>query len=101
MPDETLAQEADRLVNGDRQHDYGHPLDDFNRTALIWSAIFGIPVTPDQVALCMVGVKLSRTVNRHKRDSLVDMIGYVLTLDKVVKERERRKDLAEYQNQVY
>ena len=75
-PQESICKEADRLVATDRNADYGHPHDDFSRTAKIWGAIFGIDVTPQQVGLAMVGVKMSREVNRPKRDNLVDMAGY-------------------------
>ena len=43
--------------------------------------ILGQPVTPEQVGLCMVIVKLAREVNGHKRDNIVDAIGYLLTTD--------------------
>lgn len=79
---ETITEEAQRLVLGDRQDDYGHPAEDFARTGRIWAAILGLDeVTPQQVALCMVGVKMSREVNRPKRDNRVDGIGYWLTDD--------------------
>ena len=87
---ETILQEAQRLVHGDRGEAYGHPLDDFGRTAKIWSAILGIDVQPEQVALCMVGVKISREVNKPKRDNRADGAGYFETLDMVVTEREKR-----------
>ena len=74
--DESICEEADRLVSSDRNNDYGHPRDDFGRTAMIWGAILGVPVTAQQVGMCMIGVKLSREVNRPKRDNLVDMAGY-------------------------
>lgn len=76
-------QIADSLVSGDRQQDYGHPIEDFTRTALIWEAILGIEVTPEQVALCMVGVKISREVNQHKADNIIDGCGYLRTLEMV------------------
>lgn len=88
---ETILQEAQRLVHGDRGEAYGHPLDDFSKTAKIWSAILGIDVTPQQVALCMVGVKISREVNAPKRDNRVDGAGYFETLDMVEAELERRR----------
>ena len=31
----------------------------------------------------MIQVKVSREINLHKRDNLVDLIGYALTLDAV------------------
>jgi len=88
---ESVCQEADRLVSTDRQDVYGHPLDDFGKTARIWSAILGCDVTEEQVALCMIGVKVSRLCNTpDHRDSLVDIAGYAKTHDLVTEERRRR-----------
>ena len=72
----SILTEAQRLVHGARQEKYGHPADDFGRTAALWSAILGVPVTAKQAALCMVAVKLSRECNEHSRDNLVDGAGY-------------------------
>ena len=93
---ETILQEAQRLVHGDRGGDYGHPLDDFNKTALIWQAILGgkmkpgEKIEPEDIALCMVGVKISREVNKPKRDNRVDGAGYFETLNMVHEEKDRR-----------
>ena len=81
---ESILFEAHNLVHGVRGEDYGHPYEDFSRTAKIWSAILDKEVTPEQVALCMIGVKMSRECNRPKRDNRVDMAGYAETLDMVV-----------------
>lgn len=86
-----ILEEANSLVNGARQGDYGHPLDDFTRTAKMWGAILGHEVTAEQVGLCMCAVKISRQVNRPKRDNLVDLSGYALTVDMVIEEKARRK----------
>jgi len=88
---ESILEEAKRIVHGVRGENYGHPLDDFTRTAQIWSAILNIEVTPEQVALCMVGLKISREVNRPKRDNIVDGAGYFETLQMVKDERRSRK----------
>jgi Domain of unknown function (DUF6378)/Domain of unknown function (DUF4406) len=82
-PQETVCQEADRLVAHDRQSTYGHPREDFARTGKIWSAILGVDVTPEQVALCMIGVKMSRECHKAKRDNAVDICGYAKCLDMV------------------
>lgn len=81
--------EAQRLVFGPRQNSYGHPADDFARTAKIWSAILGHDITAEQVGLCMMGVKLSRQVNRPKFDNLTDLAGYSATVARI-REREGR-----------
>jgi len=84
---------AQDLVIGERGGAYGHPHEDFSKTAKIWSAILGIEVTPAQVGLCMIGVKISREVFKHKDDNLVDVCGYAKTIQMVY---EREKELLEW-----
>lgn len=85
-----ILQEARQYVLMDRGSDYGHPHDDFTRTGRIWAAILGVDeVTPQQVAMCMIGLKISRECNKAKHDNRVDMAGYTLTLD-LVEERARQ-----------
>jgi hypothetical protein len=84
LAEETVLEEAQRLVHGDRGAAYGHPIDDFARTGRIWGAILGIPdVPPEKVGLCMVGVKLSREVNAPRRDNRTDVAGYAETVDMI------------------
>lgn len=87
---ETILEEAQRLVYGDRNAAYGDPFDDFSKTAALWSVILAAPVTPEQVALCMVAVKMSRLLHGYKRDSVVDLAGYAATLQMVTEARARR-----------
>ena len=96
MINETILDEAKRIVYGERGENYGHPFEDFSRTAQIWSAILGIKVEPEQVALCMVGLKISRECNRPKRDNVVDGAGYFENLDMVKKERARREFMQQH-----
>lgn len=78
--DHSILTEASRLVHGDRGADYGHPRTDFARTSLIWQAMLGVEVQPHQVALCMMGVKMSRLCETpDKWDSWVDAAGYAET----------------------
>lgn len=98
MSNNSILTEAQGLVHGDRGQDYGHPLDDFSRTAAMWSVIVGVPLTPEQVGLCMCAVKISRQVNRPKRDNLVDLAGYAETVSMVIDEQARRAIADELDN---
>lgn len=85
---ESVLQEAERLINGQRQSDYGHPIDNFTQTGRMWGAILNIPDIPaETVGLMMVAAKVSRETNVHKRDNLVDMAGYAGTVEKIVSRR--------------
>lgn len=80
---DNILNEAENLIYGDRCKDYGSPLDDFSRTAKMWSGILGIDVTPQQIALCMICLKISRECNKPKRDNWIDIAGYAGTLEKL------------------
>lgn len=73
-------EEAKKIVYNDRQEQYGDPLPSARRTAKMWSAILGMDVTPQQVILCMVAMKISREVANHHADHVVDIAGYAENL---------------------
>lgn len=73
---ESVLQEAERLVNGDRQKDYGSASESFRRIASLWSVYRGVEFTPKDVACMMILMKVSRSVSSDKRDNWVDIIGY-------------------------
>lgn len=83
----TVAEEAQAAVYGDRGKDYGHPRENFSATAALWNALLADkltePVTAEDVARCMIGVKLARDLHSPKRDNRVDIIGYAITLDRL------------------
>jgi hypothetical protein len=87
---ESICQIADRLVAVDRQNDYGHPRDDFQRIADMASgAGFRVleangklrKMEPRDHVFWMQFTKLSREMNNHKRDNAIDGAGYWKTLD--------------------
>lgn len=86
---ESILQEAQRLVHGDRGAAYGHPIDDYKATGEIWGAILeragwkGGPVDPRIACLMMVGVKVSREASKPKRDNRVDGAGYFECVDMI------------------
>ena len=76
-----VLEEATSVVLGDRRHFYGHPKVNHGRTAEMWSAFLGIPITARQVCLLNILQKISRDANRQKRDNLVDVAGYALNAE--------------------
>ena len=72
--------EADDLINGARNEDYGTPRDNLGRTAALWNVQLGDklnePLTAQDVALLMIHVKMARVINRGNRDNFVDIAGY-------------------------
>lgn len=85
-----ILMEANLLVNTSRQDSYGHPLDNFEKVAKLWSVIIGKDITPEQASLCLVALKISRYLNTPKRDNLVDIAGYALVTDMIVETRIAR-----------
>jgi hypothetical protein len=80
--EESVLQEAERLIHGDRQQSYGAAHKSFNRIAKLWTAYLeeklahGGPITPKDVASMMILMKVSRSVTSNKRDNWVDIAGY-------------------------
>jgi hypothetical protein len=60
-----------------RAETYGAAAASLDAIAARWSLTLGRTVTPAEVVLCMIDLKLVRlTRNPTHRDSLVDVIGY-------------------------
>ena len=65
---ETILEEAQRLVHGNRGADYGHPIEDYTRTGRLWGALLGIPdIDPRICCLMMAAMKLvaARTIREQ------------------------------------
>ena len=92
---ESILLEAERLTNQDRRETYGHPLDDYSRTAALFNALFAHklkePFAAEDLQLTMVLVKLSRQIHMPKRDNLTDAAGYLNCIDLTQNERIRRE----------
>ena len=74
-------KEAELLIHGDREADYGDNLLNHRRIATMWNVILGkkliTPIEPEEVAACMIGLKVARlSEDTKKKDSWVDVVGY-------------------------
>ena len=82
-----ILAEAERIVTGDREEQYGPPEDNFALIAELWALYLrrmcvssgaDVYIKPDDVAIMMVLLKIARTVtvDKPKADSYIDMAGY-------------------------
>lgn len=77
MNREELFGTAATIISADRQATYGPAKDNFSSTGRLWAQVLGVPVTPEQVALCMVLLKIDRLrVTPSHEDTWVDILGY-------------------------
>jgi hypothetical protein len=89
---------AEELIFGDRSKQYSHPIEDFATTAEFWTTWCHsrrllrpeIGFTPEDIAMMMTLMKVSRESRVSSLDNIVDMCGYVGCLGRVIAERIRR-----------
>lgn len=88
----SILLEAHKLVHGDRQKTYGHPLDNWTDIAERWGRRIGEKLTAEQAILCMIDLKLARQDFMHNDDNIRDIAGYCEVLSLVRRERAARND---------
>jgi len=94
---ERISEEAVRIVYGDREKAYDSPNRNFNKLAHMWTGTIleklkpGETITPNDVALMLICLKISRESFRPSRDNRVDGVGYWECLDRIVQEQERNQ----------
>lgn len=81
-----LLQHAAGVIEN-RERIYGSPAKLFTHVAARWSLVLGHEVTPAEVALCLIDLKLARLTHDPKHlDSIVDVAGYAACLREVTRE---------------
>ena len=79
-----LLERASSVVR-DRRGAYGEPVDLFERVSARWSQVLGIKVTPAQVIICLIDLKLARVAHDPRQlDSITDIAGYAGCLAEVL-----------------
>lgn len=77
MDRDEILKEAMKVINNDRNADYGDARENFENTAALWSAYTGHKIGHIDVAVMMVLLKISRIrVSPDKADHWVDICGY-------------------------
>ena len=73
-------------IMAERSKIYGDPRESMSAVAARWSITLGHSVTPAQVVLCLMDLKLARLQHDPAhRDSMVDLIGYATILHEVTR----------------
>lgn len=94
---ESVLQEADKIVGGARQKDYGHPIDNFGRVAELVNAYLTAvtavftKLTEEQVVDLLILLKIARLMNGHHTDSVMDIAGYAKVRFMITDERKKRE----------
>ena len=100
-----ILEEVEKILGGDRRDSYGEANASFKRIADYWNAYLchkrdkidraaheedlpyeflrGEYLTGHDVAMLMILFKIAREENKHKRDNIVDIIGYAVLADKM------------------
>lgn len=69
----------------DRNKTHGDPETNLTNIAELWTAYLGVPITPEQVAICNILQKISRTTSGSRAlDHYVDMCGYAAIAGQLV-----------------
>ncbi len=85
MTSEQMLQHAASII-AERGATYGDAAISMTMIAARWSITLGCTVTPAQVVLCMIDLKLARLTHDPKhRDSAQDVIGYAALLPEVTR----------------
>jgi hypothetical protein len=85
MSADTLLDQAAFALR-ERQAAYGDAGKAMAAIAARWSLTLGHPVTPAQVVLCMMDLKLTRLARDPvHQDSILDLVGYAAILHEVTK----------------
>jgi hypothetical protein len=85
MTSEQILQHAASII-AERGATYGDAATSMTMTAARWSITLGCTVTPAQVVLCLIDLKLARLTHDPKhRDSALDVLGYAALLPEVTR----------------
>ena len=90
---QSILEEADAIINGERQDQYGNPEDSFQIVADFWTVYlihkynFEWSLDAEDIAIMMSLLKHARMLGQNsKRDNFVDAIGYLAILaDRIIK----------------
>lgn len=89
---ESILAAATKCVNGDRDHKYGNPENNFQAISELWSIYLGTHVSSIDVAMMMALLKIARAkANPKGLDSYIDLAGYAACAGEIAGTSETEK----------
>ena len=87
-----VLRQAEHMVCGHREQDYGSPEDSFNLIAKLWAAYLGMnDITPVDVSMMMALLKIARIGGgRATADSFIDLAGYAACGGEIATRKEEK-----------
>lgn len=80
---ESVLDEANKIIYGDREKTYGKPSKNLDTIAKFWGEYLGIQLEAKDVAVMMILLKTARLRNDiNHRDSIVDICGYAALIER-------------------
>ncbi|AEJ94553.1 hypothetical protein PBI_ACHEBE_51 [Mycobacterium phage Achebe] len=84
---ESILEEAQRLIHGERNKNYGHPRENFSDIAALFSGYLERPISDIDVANLMILMKIARVKGTgYHRDSFTDIAGYAGCVERIYEE---------------
>lgn len=80
----SILLEAEGIVNGDRNVQYGDAGEAFQVYSDICKTAFGLNISPTDICKVQMAIKLGRNKFRFKSDNLVDLCGYAEILNRLM-----------------
>ena len=99
MTRDDVLDKAKELINGQRAKDYGHAYLTHARVAALWTTYTRSTtedLTPVDVAMMMVLLKVARAIETPTEDSFVDIAGYAALASEMVSPAKAQKKLKKY-----
>jgi hypothetical protein len=84
----SILNDAQTILNGSRNVDYGDPVENFNRIATI-ANLMGAQVTTLDCVNVLIALKLSREAYTHKEDNLIDAAAYLEIKQRIIESQNK------------
>jgi hypothetical protein len=83
MKNTRILETAANIVDTARQSEYGNPVENKVRQAIVASVTLGKPITPEEIVLIELCQKQVRAGRGQKEDTTIDLAGYAEILQRV------------------